>query len=198
MEKVILDACCGGRMFWFDKNNPNVQFCDKRVVPKMMVGVGRNERVFECNPDTVADFKHLPFDDEQFHLVVFDPPHLLRAGKEKSYMAQKYGILPQNWRVEIHDGFHECMRVLKPNGVLVFKWNEVQITVTEIKKAIGVDPLFGHRSGKKSNTHWLCFMKLPEAALEPLNVRVDRVDTVVPVQEKLDNVLKELKCSEIA
>lgn len=24
MEKKILDACCGSRMFWFDKTNPNV------------------------------------------------------------------------------------------------------------------------------------------------------------------------------
>ena len=26
--KTILDACCGSRMFWFDKENPNVDFCD--------------------------------------------------------------------------------------------------------------------------------------------------------------------------
>ena len=165
-DKPILDPCCSGRMFWYDKQNPHVEFCDKRVVPKMMVGKGRNARAFECNPDTVADFKRLPFDDETFHLVVFDPPHLLRAGKENSYMAQKYGILPQDWETEIHAGFHECMRVLKPFGTLIFKWNEVQITVTQIKKAIGADPLFGHISGKKSNTHWMCFMKLPEEATE--------------------------------
>ena len=29
-EKLILDACCGSRMFWFDKQNPNVLFVDKR------------------------------------------------------------------------------------------------------------------------------------------------------------------------
>ena len=164
-EKRILDACCGGKMFWFDKQNPDVHFCDKRMVESMMVGKGRNARAFECKPDTVADFKRLPFEDNAFHLVVFDPPHLLRAGAETSYMAQKYGILPKDWQTEIHDGFHECMRVLKPNGVLIFKWNEVQITVTEIKTAIGADPLFGHVSGKRSNTHWLCFMKREEDAI---------------------------------
>ena len=26
----ILDACCGSRMFWFDKDNPNVTFMDIR------------------------------------------------------------------------------------------------------------------------------------------------------------------------
>lgn len=28
--KIILDACCGSRMFWFDKHNPNTLFIDKR------------------------------------------------------------------------------------------------------------------------------------------------------------------------
>ena len=29
-DKLRLDACCGSRMFWFDKQNPNVLFVDKR------------------------------------------------------------------------------------------------------------------------------------------------------------------------
>lgn len=28
-DKLILDACCGSRMFWFDKHNPLVLFVDK-------------------------------------------------------------------------------------------------------------------------------------------------------------------------
>lgn len=28
--KKILDACCGSRMFWFDKENPKVLYMDKR------------------------------------------------------------------------------------------------------------------------------------------------------------------------
>lgn len=51
------------------------------------------------------------------------------------------------------------MRVLKPNGTLVFKWCEIDIPTREIIKAIGVEPLYGHRSGKKSHTHWLAFIK---------------------------------------
>lgn len=30
MKKPIIDVCCGSRMFWFDKDNPNVEFCDIR------------------------------------------------------------------------------------------------------------------------------------------------------------------------
>lgn len=62
----------------------------------------------------------------------------------------------------IHDGFHECMRVLDNYGVLIFKWSEVQIPLREVLKAIGHEPLFGHRSGKHKNTHWICYMKFPE------------------------------------
>ena len=28
--KIILDACCGSRMFWFDKENPLALFADIR------------------------------------------------------------------------------------------------------------------------------------------------------------------------
>lgn len=56
-------------------------------------------------------------------------------------------------------GFDECMRVLRPNGILVFKWSEVQITLKEVLQAIGEKPLFGNKQPKQSGTHWLCFMK---------------------------------------
>lgn len=73
-----------------------------------------------------------------------------------------------NWPQMLHDGFHECMRVLKPDGVLIFKWSEVQIEAKKVWEAIGEKPLFGHRSGKQAKTFWGCFMKLglPEAPEE--------------------------------
>ena len=45
-------------------------------------------------------------------------------------------------------------------GCLVFKWSDIQISTREVITAIGQEPLFGHRSGKKMNTHWMCYMKL--------------------------------------
>ncbi len=59
----------------------------------------------------------------------------------------------------IRDGFQECMRVLKPDGVLIFKWSEYDIPAKKVWAAIGQRPLFGHHSGKKSKTFWACFMK---------------------------------------
>ena len=155
----ILDATCGARMMWFDKHNPLALFVDKREVPPRMVGKGRNARKFSVDPDMIADFTSLPFEADSFHLVVWDPPHLIRVGDE-AYMAVKYGKLDEHWRDTLRLGFKECMRVLKPYGTLVFKWSEVQVQAAEVIEAIGAVPLFGHRSGAKANTHWMVFMKV--------------------------------------
>lgn len=152
--KKILDACCGSRMFWFDKSNPNVDFCDIREYEDILC----DGRTLKISPDIVADFRNLPFEDNSYYLVVFDPPHLKNIGKN-SWMAKKYGKLEEDWENTIKDGFDECMRVLKPNGILIFKWNETDFSVSKIIEVIGCIPLFGHKSGKREKTHWLCFMK---------------------------------------
>lgn len=38
-------------------------------------------------------------------------------------MVKKYGKLEKDtWKQVLHDGFTECMRVLKPYETLIFKW----------------------------------------------------------------------------
>lgn len=158
--KKILDACCGGRMFWFDKKHPDVLFVDKRVTQPHTVGSGKNARTRSCLPDKMMDFRKLDLPDKSFSLVVFDPPHFTSLG-EKSYMAHAYGVLNKDtWRDDITKGFSECFRVLKKDGVLIFKWNEHDIRLSEILKCTPMSPLFGHPSGKMQMTHWVCFMKL--------------------------------------
>lgn len=156
-SKKILDACCGSRMFWFDKQNSNVLFIDKRS--ETLTAKDRDKiRTIEVSPDVVADFTHLPFEDDSFYMVVFDPPHLKKLG-ETSWLAKKYGKLPDNWQEVISKGFKECMRVLKPNGTLIFKWNEHDIKVSEVLDIISHKPLFGHTTGRQSKTMWMAFMK---------------------------------------
>jgi len=149
--KRILDACCGSRMFWFDKQNQDVVFMDNRQLNDTLC----DGRKLNINPDIIGDFRNIPFDNNTFYLVVFDPPHLLKVG-ETSWLSKKYGKLNENWRDDIKQGFKECMRVLKTNGILVFKWNEEQISLKEILSIIDYKPLFGN---KRSKTHWLVFMK---------------------------------------
>lgn len=148
----ILDVCCGSKMFWFNKDNINVFFMDNRHLKETLC----DGRTLNINPDIVGDFRRIPFEDERFHLVVFDPPHLVRAG-EKSWLAKKYGKLNQeSWQDDLRQGFKECMRVLKPYGTLVFKWNEEQILLKDVLACFNSKPLFGN---KRAKTHWLVFMK---------------------------------------
>lgn len=152
--KLILDACCGSRMMWFDRKNENTIYADLRTETHTLC----DGRSLEINPDIEMDFRDIPFNDGQFKLVVFDPPHLVKAGP-KSWLALKYGKLNQDWREDIRKGFSECFRVLATDGILIFKWNETQIKVSEILTLTDQKPLFGHISGKRANTHWITFMK---------------------------------------
>lgn len=154
INKTILDATCGSKMIWFDKEHPDVVYADKRRESHKLC----DGRSLEINPDVVVDFCNMPFPDSSFHLVVFDPPHLKKLGKN-SWMAKKYGVLSYHWRDDIRDGLQECMRVLKPNGTLIFKWNESQIRVQDIMELLPQQPLFGHTSGKGGLTIWMTFMK---------------------------------------
>lgn len=143
--------CCGSKMFWFDKNRNDTVYMDIRELEDTLC----DGRTLSVKPDIIGDFRNIPFENNSFKLVVFDPPHLLRAG-ENSWLAKKYGKLSDNWQEDIARGFDECMRVLEPSGVLIFKWNEEQIKLKEILSAITYKPLFGD---KRSKTHWLTFMK---------------------------------------
>lgn len=152
--KKILDATAGSRMMWFDKKNPEATFVDIRSEEMILC----DGRTLSIHPDIQADFRNLPFLDESFYLVVFDPPHIDNLG-DSSFMAKKYGQLFSNWEIDIKQGFDECMRVLKPNGTLIFKWNETRIKLNRVLSVIGVQPLFGHTSGKHGRTKWMTFMK---------------------------------------
>lgn len=153
-DKQILDACCGSRMFWFDKENPNVLYADIRTESHILC----DGRVLEISPDIEMDFTKMPFEDNKFKMVVFDPPHMNKLGKN-TWMAQKYGVLLPSWEHDIKEGFNECMRVLEPEGTLIFKWNEAQVNLNTILNIIQYKPLFGHTSGKHGKTIWMCFMK---------------------------------------
>ena len=159
-DKLILDATCGSRTIWFQKDEPHTLYVDQREFnTEKRFGSKDSLRKYICKPDVISSFTALPFPDNSFYHVVFDPPHLVRAGDD-AWLTLKYGKLPQDWQSVIKQGFSECMRVLKPNGTLIFKWSDVQVTTREVIDAIGTDPLYGHRSGKKMNTHWMVFMKI--------------------------------------
>ena len=161
--KVILDVTCGGRSIWFNKQHPFALYCDERDV-EYEATFGKAQpatRHIRVHPDVIADFTNLPFDDNTFHLVVFDPPHIVSENGNNRWLTKAYGHYKSKEEalISVRNGVNECLRVLKPNGVLILKWADTSIPTPQIIKSIGHEPLFGQKSGKKSGTNWLTFMK---------------------------------------
>lgn len=151
-------------MMWFDARDQRCVFGDRRSESLVVTDRTHHEdgtRALSIHPDARLDFRNLPFADDTFPLVVFDPPHLVRAGP-RSWLAAKYGKLGADWRDDLRAGFAECFRVLRPSGVLIFKWSEVQVPTRDVLALTPEVPLFGHPSGKRAGTHWITFMKGPE------------------------------------
>lgn len=94
MQQSILDMCCGSRMFWFDKQDERAVFSDIRAEQHELC----DGRQLVISPDLIADFRALPFANNTFPVVVFDPPHLERVG-DNAWMGKKYGRLnKETWR----------------------------------------------------------------------------------------------------
>jgi SAM-dependent methyltransferase len=154
--KLVLDPASSMRSFYFDKKDERVLFGDIREDETHLL---TNGQTIKIKPDEVMDFRDIPYPDECFQAVVFDPPHLFNLS-EKSWMRKKYGVLyKETWEEDIGKGFAECFRVLKPNGTLIFKWNETSIPLKEILKLTDQKPVLGHPSGKRMGTHWVLFLK---------------------------------------
>jgi len=156
MNKKVLDVCCGPKGMWFDKNDSRALFLDKRREEHINI-YPSGKKEMKINPDVIGDFTNIKQPDNSFWHIVFDPPHIKR--NKLGEITKRYGNLEENWQYMIKKGFEECFRVLKPNGTLVFKWCEVQFPIKEILKLTDKKPLYGHKSGKKMQTHWVCFIK---------------------------------------
>ena len=152
----VLDPCCGSRMFYFDKDNPNVLYQDCRIVDTALC----DGRKLKIKPDVLGDFTSMAYPQNTFSVVVFDPPHLIHAGGN-SWLAKKYGTLPADWKKCLSKGFKECFRVLKPSGVLIFKWNSEQIPFADVIKLAPQKPLLGDQRGK---TRWIVFVQESDVA----------------------------------
>lgn len=160
----ILDATCGGRSIWLpgNKARDDTLYIDNR---ELEAGFhGQEGRSYAVEPDEVQDFRDLPYPDESFNLVVFDPPHAMRENgmdQLKGVMTKKYGALhAETWQADLEIGFAELWRVLSPGGSLVFKFANNVVDFTDVLELAPVEPLFGTTS-KKTNveTRWFVFYK---------------------------------------
>ncbi len=154
----ILDACCGGRQWWWEKNHPLAVYMDKRVAPP---GSKWHRPNWSCEPDVLDDFRAMSFADGTFQLVLFDPPHIVREEPSlASQFVMQYGCLPRATEQEdLRLGFSECWRVLAPGGTLVFKWAG---SLERVEPHFPAVPIVGTRQlpkGQGMGARWIIFYK---------------------------------------
>lgn len=156
----ILDATAGNRGIWFDKEYPSAIYIDVR------------EGLHPGN--LLADCRHTSYAAESFDLVIFDPPHM--AIGPKAQMAQRYGSFPTAYiRELVADAFREFHRILRPDGLVAFKWNDhdqslkkILAPVTDFDALVGVR--VAQRLHHKSETSWVLLRRVEsngQRRLEP-------------------------------
>lgn len=154
-------------MMWLDKHHPNAIYIDNRIAEKGHIQNGFNPN-HEVRPDILMDYRDLKFPDKKFKLVIFDPPHLTSL-TETSIMRKKFGCLnSEAWQSDLKKAFKELWRVLDDYGVLLVKWNDIEIPYKKLLSLFSEEPLImnitaGQRALKESHrSYWFTFMKIPK------------------------------------
>ena len=155
---VVLDATAGNRMMWPNKNPPNIIFMDKEIDLRIP-------------PDIICVWEYLPFRDEVFFNVIFDPPHM-RLGRTSRYRDPKGVTSHGTWWGFVKnkpDLIRSTMKAQKEfsrvSTRLSFKWNETHYKLYEILKCfmdwVLVDKreYVSNKKHGKSKTWWLRFIK---------------------------------------
>ena len=153
-QLMVLDPCCSSRSMWFpsNKENPYVLYMDRRIEKKGQT-TSKNgiwpielQKGWNCDPDMIGDYRNLPFDDETFYHIVWDPPHLIR--NTSGIISMKYGHLGEEWSKDLAEAFNELWRVLRLWGTMVLKWNSIDIGLKEVTSKFPIEPQYGTRSKK--------------------------------------------------
>ncbi len=111
--KAILDATVNAGRFWAGSR-------------RKVIGLDIDPN---HNPTVVGDNRDMPFEDESFDVVVYDPPHIPNQGKDKRKdFNMRFGLTLKSSPEQGYNFSHlyppfvkEAYRVLKKQGVLFCK-----------------------------------------------------------------------------
>ena len=146
---MILDVTAGYRGIWFSKDDSDTVFLDRKK---------------DCRPMVQGVWQSLPFPDNLFDMVVFDPPHMVLSEQNKGVMKARYGYIDnRSFHSDFYRAFRELFRVLKASGFLILKWNDHDKGLDKVLALTDMKPLFGQKTAVRtkhsSSTYWICFRK---------------------------------------
>ena len=121
---MMRDATAGARMMWPNKNPPYTVFLDRNTdgpVP----------------PHIYGDYRRLPFRDDVFDCVIFDPPHAARNKQYKKFnWTNREHPSYYGWditKTELLSGIAKAQKeIARVSKRLCFKWGEVDWTLWQI------------------------------------------------------------------
>jgi len=170
---MILDATAGNRTMWRYKNSEHIIYVDI-------------ERRLEVRPTIFADDRQLPFRDSVFDTIFFDPPHAWgskghyhvfpRRSKQyfetwhdrdvpRYYGWDRYKTKSQLMNYLFKTGA-ELWRVLKDDGLLWVKWNEMSLSLRTVlsllenwRELLRIYVKAPSQTGSKHQTYWICLEK---------------------------------------
>jgi len=153
---VNIDVTAGYRMMWPCKTPPQTLFMDKNTE------AARPPDIFGC-------WEKMPFRDDSFETVFFDPPHKIGRTTNRGFWATPahknyYGIdiSHTKFRTGVYKGTREFLRVAKR---LCFKWNDIELNPDRVLTLFPKGWREVHRyvfnKGLKTKTlsYWITFVR---------------------------------------
>jgi len=127
-----------------------------------------------------GSFQKLPFKNESFEKILFDPPHVLdqrntllgsfpvTSGEGPVIATWKYGCYRNinQLRKALYEGTREAHRVLKSGGWMIFKWSDAEKSydwaVASVDQRFRIERISRRASGAGTgNGTWLSWYRKP-------------------------------------
>lgn len=172
---MILDACCGPK-YWYrglheQFSDEELVFMDTREGQFSTHGRRETEEFITIEPTKVGSITAIPWPDNTFSLILFDPPH--DKWGPKSFMRAQYGSWThEDFIINTYHANKEFHRVLKPGGLVYakilehknrprepYKWNRPAKLVEQFTNfKLLLDTAYQSQAGKTRTTHLMLFV----------------------------------------